>query len=594
MERSEIMKIMRKTYNRWSLNGYTNGLLYLLKIKDNFDTAAWTIAQKEGKKVNVIYIGDHALEMGEDNASQERLLGNLLHHEFGHSKFTDQDLEHVKREVEKIYGTFELLNLFEDCRMEHKVRNLTKHRFNWFNYIKPQYMGVGHHHPESLLLALKNAESVVDEDRAQYAQEQFVKAFCCAEFQNPECMDTQEESQTKAEAVADRVRNYYMPLTTKAPSTLSLMPIIKEWLEEFYDVDELKRQQEIKERLKELAKAIADMMKKDGVCPSGRVPDSGLDGEEDGEESGSGTDDGESDDGSEEGEGSKKIGIKECDDLTDSKELSKGGKAADKMDEGTEEVAGNTMTKADHSKDRGRGKKIDIDEHGTLTDEEFSSADLLSIGTRYRDTPYDKKEAAKLLPVFERFLRNQSQNISTIRPSKRMSTRNVMLDRDKIYKRKHEIVKGEKVISMVVDCSGSMGRIMHKMKVVIAVINNLAMKHKVSGNIMLSSGEGYQTLKLPILDEDVDNISGFSGSEGLERTMTENIQLLKKSDYVFVLTDGDITDGPIDKKRLAKHRVKPIGLYIGQEAKNLSKWFDKYVNKETPKATVDEMARKIK
>lgn len=567
MKREQIMKIMRKIYIRWQLKGYTNGLNYILKIKEDYDTAAWTLTHKEGKKVNVIYIGDKALEMGEDNASQERLLANFLYHEFGHSKFTEQNFEKVNQEVEKIYATFQLFNLFEDCRMEHKVRNLTSHRFNWFNYNKPQYMGVGHHYPESLLLALKYAESVISDERADYAQEQFVKAYCCAEFQNPESPLTQDEAQEKAEAIADRVRNYYMPATVNASESLSLIPIIKEWLEEFYDVDGLKQQQEIKKRLEELAKEIIKRMAADGVS-------GGKEYEKD--------------------EGSRKTGIKECDDLTDSKELSESGEAAKEMDKGTEEVAGNAMSKTEKSSNRRRGDKRDIDEHGTVTDKEFSTEDLLKIGSMYRDKPYDKKEAEKLLPVFECFLKNKSQNVSTTRPSKRMSTRNVILGRDKIYKRKHEIVKGEKVISMVIDCSGSMGKIMHEMKVVIAIINNLATKRKVSGNIILSSGEGYQTLKLPIAEEDVDNISGFSGSEGFEKTLAENINLLKKSDYVFCLTDGDITDGPINKKNLAKHNIKPIGLYIGQEAKNLSKWFDKYVNRETVKAAVDEMARKIK
>jgi len=135
---------------------------------------------------------------------------------------------------------------------------------------------------------------------------------------------------------------------------------------------------------------------------------------------------------------------------------------------------------------------------------------------------------------------------------------------------------------------------MRDMRVVIAIINELAFKGKVSGNIILSASEGYDTLKLPINREDIECISGFSRSEGLALTFKENVQLLKKSDYVFCLTDGDIYDEPVDKKFLAKHNVKPIGIYIGQEAKNLKEWFDRYVNRENAKYTVDEMARKIK
>jgi len=262
--------------------------------------------------------------------------------------------------------------------------------------------------------------------------------------------------------------------------------------------------------------------------------------------------------------------------------------------EDAQEVAGNSMSEKESNTQFGKGNKREVEEHGTVSLEKHTSYDLLKRGERYQSEPYDKKEAARLLPLFEKFLKNKSQVVSTTRPSKRMSTRNIMLDREKIYKRKEEIVKGEKTISLIVDCSGSMSVIMKDMKVVIAIINNLALKGKVSGNLILSANEGYQALKLPISDKDVDNIAGFSGSEGLENTLRNNISLLKQSDYVFVLTDGDISDGPIDKKLLASHNVKPIGLYIGEEAKNLSKWFDRYVNRENVKYTVDEIGRKIK
>lgn len=596
MKPEAIKKVMRKAYNRWYLNGYTNGLNYLLKIKKDFDTAAWTTQNKSGKKVNVIYIGDKALDMCQENSGKEMFLLNLLHHEFGHSRFTDQRFELIGKECEKIYTDFQMFNLFEDCRMEQKVRNLTKHRFGWFNYIKPEYMGVGHHHPESLLLALKNAEALINEDFADIAKDKFVKAYCCAEFQKPDSMKNQTEAQVEAEGIVDRVLDYYYPLTTEAPTSLSLIPVIKEWMEEFYDTDELKCQQEAKERLKEIADAIKEMMKRDGMGEGGSIPGSGLDGDK--KEGKGGSTDEESDEGKgEKSDGSSgKTGVKEFDDLSDSKKLSEGGEAAQDMDKESEEVSGDSMTPKPEKK--GQHCKGDKREDDTLVQEtehveEFSNAPLLKYGSHYKEE-YDRKEVARLLPIFERFLKNKSQNVSTTRPSKRMSTRNVMLDRDKIYKRKDEIVKGEKKISIVVDCSGSMGRVMRDMRVVIAIINELAFKGKVSGNIILSGLEGYETLKMPMNRDDIESISGFSGSEGLALTMKENLQLLKQSDYVFCLTDGDICDEPVDKKLLAKHNVRPIGIYIGQEAKNLKEWFDRYVNRENAKYTVDEMARKIK
>lgn len=574
MQFNEIKKVMRVTYNKWLLNGYTNGMSYLLKIKKDFDTAAWATGIKDGKKVNYIYIGDKAMEMSNEVGNKKRMLENLLYHEFGHSKFTTDKFELIDRELKAIYATFELFNLFEDFRMEQRVRELTSHRFNWFNYIDPKFMGVGYSQPESLLLALKNAECFETGEHEELIREAYFEA-CKKDAEEKGDERTEAQIISDAEDVFEKVLNYFAPKIIEAKTTLNLMPVIKEWIDEFYDEDELKREQEQQEALKQLAQQIAEAMQEAGMQGQS-VPGSGLEMP------------------------SGKGGSQEGGDLQEAKKAEQNGQPNDDLDEGSQEVAGDAKQKAKSSQEKkvdesiGGGDKRDDVELNSVSISEFSNNNILDYCKRDCPSDVDVKAAKKLLPPFEKFLKNDSVKTATTRPSKRLSTRNLIQGRDKIYKRKTELSKDKKKISIVLDCSGSMHWVMPEMKKVVWLVNELAKQRKVEGTLTLSAAQGYETFKLPVALDVIDAISGFSGSEGLSYTFEAIKHHLKNQDYVFCLTDGDINDRAIDKKSLGRMGIKPIGIYIGQEAKSLKKWFDRYVNRQDAKSTVDEMARKIK
>ncbi len=589
MQLNEIKKVMRVTYNKWLLNGYTNGMSYLLKIKKDFETAAWTTGFKSGKKVNYIYIGDKAIEMSNEVGNKKRLLENLLYHEFGHSKFTTDKFELIDRELKEICATFELFNVFEDFRMEQRVRELTSHRFNWFNYIDPKFMGVGYSQPESLLLALKNAECFETEEYEELIRESYFEA-CKKDAEEKGDERSEIEIISDAEDVFEKVLNYFAPKIIEVKTALNLMPVIKEWLDEFYDEDELKRQQEQQEALEQLAQQIAEAMQEAGMQGQS-VPGSGLEmPTQSGDGSGSKEEDGS---GSNQ---SSEASDEEGGDLQEAKKAEQNGEPSEELDNNSSEVAGDAKQKPqkrENTDKKGGGDKRDDVELNSVSITEFSSADIWQYGRREGEE-VDRKAAKKLLPPFEKFLKSDSVKTATTRPSKRLSTRNLIQGRDKIYKRKTEVSKDRKKISLVIDCSGSMWNVMPEMKKVVWVINELAGHRKIEGTVTLSAAQGYETFKLPIAKEILDGISGYSGSEGLSYTFEAIKHHLKKQDYVFCLTDGDINDRAIDKKSLGKMGIKPIGIYIGQEAKNLKRWFDKYVNRQDAKSTVDEIVRKMK
>ncbi len=438
-------------------------------------------------------------------------------------------------------------------------------------------------------MALKNAECFETEEYEELIRESYFEA-CKKDAEEKGDERSEIEIISDAEDVFEKVLNYFAPKIIEVKTALNLMPVIKEWLDEFYDEDELKRQQEQQEALEQLAQQIAEAMQEAGMQGQS-VPGSGLEmPTQSGDGSGSKEEDGS---GSNQ---SSEASDEEGGDLQEAKKAEQNGEPSEELDNNSSEVAGDAKQKPqkrENTDKKGGGDKRDDVELNSVSITEFSSADIWQYGRREGEE-VDRKAAKKLLPPFEKFLKSDSVKTATTRPSKRLSTRNLIQGRDKIYKRKTEVSKDRKKISLVIDCSGSMWNVMPEMKKVVWVINELAGHRKIEGTVTLSAAQGYETFKLPIAKEILDGISGYSGSEGLSYTFEAIKHHLKKQDYVFCLTDGDINDRAIDKKSLGKMGIKPIGIYIGQEAKNLKRWFDKYVNRQDAKSTVDEIVRKMK
>ncbi len=229
-------------------------------------------------------------------------------------------------------------------------------------------------------------------------------------------------------------------------------------------------------------------------------------------------------------------------------------------------------------------------EEQTKTVHEHSSADLL----RYEGEPYDRNLMRRLLPKFERILIDDARNTATIRPSKRFHARNMVLGREKEYKRKDETAKKRKSVTLVYDCSGSMWHVMKDLKLIAAMLNAMARKHLAEGHVILSGTCGYHTIQLPMKDEDIDRIAGEYGGEGLQRTFAATLPILAKSDLVFCVTDAALTDDPIDYKMLKSKGIEVIGLYASEERVNLEQWFRKTIWRRDVVSLVDAIVQQIK
>lgn len=151
-----------------------------------------------------------------------------------------------------------------------------------------------------------------------------------------------------------------------------------------------------------------------------------------------------------------------------------------------------------------------------------------------------------------------------------------------------------KKVTLVLDCSGSMNSSMSKMQIVIGVFNELAKARHLEGNIILSGVKHgtaiHETFKFPIENSVIGSFRAAYGAEGLNAAMSSNMSLLEESDYVFVLTDGRISDEPINREESHLKGIYTIGIYIGDPDRcQLNEWFDKGIAVKTVEDCADEL-----
>ncbi len=206
----------------------------------------------------------------------------------------------------------------------------------------------------------------------------------------------------------------------------------------------------------------------------------------------------------------------------------------------------------------------------------------------------DLVRAAKLAERLKKFFSSVARLVNTTNPQRRVSARHFSLDRP-YYRVKEVKGKSRQKILLVIDCSGSMGGFhTGEGKVLLAALSRLAKQGYLEGHVLLSAGSPprWELFELPMADEVIARIAGFAGAEGLEPTLRDNLALAKDADYVFVYTDAQITDAPIDKKALHRYGVFTWGLYAGERGdyhEEMQKYFDKDIMRENAEALVDAM-----
>lgn len=270
-------------------------------------------------------------------------------------------------------------------------------------------------------------------------------------------------------------------------------------------------------------------------------------------------------------------------DMAHTAELMSGGQSAQEFDAGTKTVAGQGEPSMEGASEKATaaGSDTPVASKGTV------------LGGHRTSLDYARVEA--LAAKFVRFFEAKSRMTSTLTPQKRVSARHFALGRSP-YRKAELVGRGVKTVFFEVDCSGSMqGSHINEGKLVIAALSRLARKGMLRGHVALSAIKGgpcYETFSLPMSDATIEQIQAYAGAEGLAQTLQANRNLAKEADYVFVYTDGQICDKPIDKAALHQYGIFTWGLYVGNDESYLEElllYFDKALLRKTAEDLVDAM-----
>jgi len=336
-----------------------------------------------------------------------------------------------------------------------------------------------------------------------------------------------------------RVREYYEEIVD-CKSTHDLYPILLKWMEEFPETEQ---------DLDDLAK-------------------NGFMGDSSSSPSGSG-------------------------DLDTSVKLQEDEKLAEEMDEDSEDVIG----KSNYADEDNPRELVDAP---TEAVQEYTR-DSYTVYEEDGNYHFDKQLAKSLMPALMKIFTDKVRKVASVTPSKKLNTRGIAAGKwDKLYKKQEIKAKKKKNVNVFIDCSGSMeGQPIQNARALLYMINSLALKGFTEGHVILTGGSGCDThtytMKLPIKERDISSIIANGGFEGVRGTFTICKKLMKKADWNFVFTDGNITDSGFDTKTMTSQGIHTFGLYVGNpEACNLSQWFDKYLARETLKELMEKLIQKLK
>lgn len=457
---------------------------YQVRVKRNYPTALWSWLPPHS-----IYVGDGILTRARndvDDTVVSYYVASYLHHEMGHAKFTEPDFGKLAAILKRIGCSMDLLNLFEDARIEHLWRQYSKRPFRWLDC--ERRVEEANVTPDGLFFSLIQSEGDVSQalgDRLTHSSNARVIEF------------------------------YQAAIIT--PSTLALEPLLAQWIECFGD-NPPQQDCNADRGIGELAQA--SLLQHD--------VDLRIAFDED------------------------------CDPLD-----------RDVSDNGDFD-----SSRAQHL--------TTIQEHiqsGLLHDEPIID-------------PIDGLDAhVRLLKTI--VIQPARRTFSDV-PSKRLSSWRNAANRP-CFGHTHLPLSRQKKISLVIDCSGSMnGEHIEAARIFTRMLNSLSRSGLVSGSLILSAVNGGQAMserfEWPVQDEVIRRIHAFGSAEGLQSAMTQHITAIRSSQMVYVFTDGNITDEPLNLTELYRQGIAICGLYVGETGEateQLKRHFARFIVRESVSALVD-------
>ena len=192
-----------------------------------------------------------------------------------------------------------------------------------------------------------------------------------------------------------------------------------------------------------------------------------------------------------------------------------------------------------------------------------------------------EREVSKLIKVF----RTERKKISSIFPAKKLNTKRLALDEEKVYMREEEKKTRMKPFTVIVDCSGSMEMMTPHQHFLVAVFSELVRRVNTESYLILTKNYEAQLFKLPVGRDVIERIPYDGGSENIYGGIVRFWKYILRTKYVFVISDMVITDywdnTKVKIQEFGRRGIEVIGIYKGdyyEEArKNARYFFEKFV-----------------
>ena len=488
MLKREMAKIARMAYIEMQIDDILPNEVYEIYVKPNFNSASWRFYQNKHQIVigeNIFKNTAHTL----DENQKKDYLKSYLHHELAHSIWTEKDLKFLNDQLFVEAIPFQLFNLFEDARIEEKMRGHLKKLFRWTAYEKLQVptnsLGIFFYllqseHQKKSLLELKNKINITLHEDFNTVLDFYKRALKCT-------------------------------------NSLKLIPLIREWIKKFPEtIQYIKLMKDDRNLFYEESKYAAD------------------------------------------------------------------DKAFDELLSDAVNITSEYLTQRAETKRVSMREKAKSSDRGTLL-----HPDGIKI-------PFNIALRDMLLIKMQKLFYEPLRLISTRVPAKRVNLKRLSTGSEKIFKKKDAPKISQKKITIILDLSGSMQCVIENMRLLIDVIDKMSTKGLIDATLILTAnkfGATYEVLKMPLEENTIPRIVPFSSTEGLENTMQSNIELLRSSDYVWILTDGYIDEEPLNKNYFASRGVRTHAMYIGDTncKEEMKKSFDHVICEEN----VEGLAEKI-
>ena len=182
------------------------------------------------------------------------------------------------------------------------------------------------------------------------------------------------------------------------------------------------------------------------------------------------------------------------------------------------------------------------------------------------DLAYLNKLKNKLIKAFK----GSKGKYASYSPSKRINTRKDIMDKDNIYTQ-YDISEGKYLhMNIIIDMSGSMnGDPVKYANSILYLFNELANDEYFKGDVIFTSDADPYKITLPISRVEALNFCGaHGGAEGFKDTVMAYKDELRNTN-VICITDGHITDKPINHSMWEKLRIKSMGVYVNPDKSRL-------------------------